>query len=180
MLVVMLAVVMAAQDPVVAGPPLSARPHAPVVQRSADATVLGAIGAVDANELEEAKLAATKATASEVRDLAALLVKDHEHSLHRGARLAKQYKIERLLPADSAMARAHVAEMAQLNTLSGAAFDKAFVEYTLADHKSVIAKINTTLLAMAQLPQVKAFVRGLLPQLTAHQQAEEKWLAEHP
>jgi hypothetical protein len=44
----------------------------------------------------------------------------------------------------------------------------------------VIAKINTTLLAMAQRPQVKAFVRGLLPQLTAHQQAEEKWLAEHP
>jgi putative membrane protein len=179
MLVEILALVMVAQNPV-AGPPLSPRPHTPAVKRSADATVLGAIGAVDANELEEAKLAATKASASEVRDLATMLVKDHERSLDTGAGLAKRFKIERLLPADSAMARAHVAEMAQLNTLTGAAFDKAFIEYTLADHKAVIAKINATLLATARRSQVKAFVRGLLPQLAAHQQAEEKWLAEHP
>jgi putative membrane protein len=179
MLSVILAVVMLAQAPA-AGPPMSPRPHAPVVKRSGDATVLGAIGAVDANELEEAKLAATKASGSEVRALAAVLVKDHERSLQTGAQLAKQFRIARLLPADSAMARAHVVEMAQLNTLSGAAFDKAFVEYTLADHKAVIAKINGTLLATAERPQVKAFVRALLPQLTAHQQAEEKWLAAHP
>jgi predicted outer membrane protein len=179
MLVVLLAAVMVAQNPV-AGESLSPRPHAPAVKRSADATVLGAIGAVDANELEAAKLAATKASASEVRDLATMLVKDHERSLDEGARLAKRFKIERLLPADSAMARAHVEEMAQLNTLTAAAFDLAFVEYTLADHKAVITKINTTLLATAQRPQVKAFVQSLLAQLTTHQKAEEKWLAEHP
>ncbi len=179
MLIGILVLVMVAQNPV-AGPPLSPRPHAPVVHRTGDATVLGAIGAVDANELEEAKLAATKASSSEVRGLATALVKDHERSLQAGARLAKQFHIARLLPADSAMARTHVVEMAQLNTLTGAAFDKAFVEYTLADHKAVIAKIKATLLAAAERPQVKAFVRALLPQLTAHQQAEEKWLAAHP
>jgi putative membrane protein len=179
MLVAILGFVMVLQAPA-AGPPMSPRPHTPAVQRSADATVLGTIGAVDANELEEAKLAATKASASEVRALAAVLVKDHQRSLQTGAQLAKQFHIERLLPADSAMARAHVVEMAQLNTLTGAAFDKAFVENTIADHKEMIAQIKTTLLAAAKRPQVKAFVRGLLPQLTAHQQAEEKWLAAHP
>ena len=179
MLVVILAAVMVAQNPV-AGESLSPRPHAPAVKYSADATVLGAIGAVDANELEAAKLAATKASASAVRELAAMLVRDHERTLGEGARLAKQFKIERLLPADSSMARAHVEEMEQLNTLTGAAFDLAFVKYTLADHKAVIAKINTTLLATAKRPQVKAFVQAVLPQLTAHRQAQEKWLAEHP
>ena len=179
MLVGIFAVIMAMQAGT-AGPPLSPAPHDPVVQRTDDGMVLGTIGAVDANELEEAKLAATKASTSEVRNLATALVKDHGRSLQTGARLAKQFHIARLLPADSAMARAHVVEMVQLNTLTGAAFDKAFVEYTLADHTAVIVKIKATLLAAAKRPQVKAFVRALLPELAAHQQSEAKWLAAHP
>lgn len=179
MLVGILAAIVVAQA-ATAGPPLSPVPHDPIVQRTGDGMVLGLIGAVDANEMEEAKLAATKASASEVRALATTEVKDHQLSLQTGARLAKQFSIARLLPADSAMAREHVVEMAQLNTLTGAAFDKAFVENTVADHKATIAKINGTLLAAAKRPQVKAFVRALLPQLMAHQQAEEKWLAAHP
>ena len=179
MLVGILTVIMVVQGGTT-GPPLSPAPHDPVVQRTGDGIVLGHIGAVDANGLEEAKLAATKASTSEVRALATALVTDHQVSLQTGARLAKQFSISRLLPADSAMARAHVAEMAQLNTLTGAAFDKIFVEYALADHKAVIAKIKATLLAAATRPQVKAFVRALLPQLTAQQQLEEKWLAAHP
>lgn len=178
MFAAIVALVMVIQNPV-AGPPLSPRPQVPVVPRTGDATVLGHIGAVDANEVEAAKLAATKATASSVRNLAKVLVKDHEASLTQGLFLAKQLDIERLLPADSAMARAHKTEMATLNTLTGPAFDKAFVQFALADHKAVIAKINGTLLAEAERPEVKGFLQALLPVLTGHQRAEEKWLAAH-
>ena len=179
MLVGFLAVIMLAQATTV-GPPLSPAPHNPVVQRTGDATVLGLIGAVDANELEEAKLAATKASTGEVRALATAMVKDHQLSLQTGARLAKRYSIARLLPADSAMAREHAAEMLQLNTLTGAAFDKAFIENTLADHKKLIARINGSLLTVATRQPVKAYARSLVPRLMVHQQAEEKWLAAHP
>jgi putative membrane protein len=179
MLVELLVLLQVAQNPTT-GPVLSARPHDPVVVRTGDGTVLGAIGAVDANEIEAAKLATTKASNGEVKAYAAVLLRDHQHSLTTGTNLAKQLHITRLLPADSAMARGHVQEMAALNAATGAAFDKAFVQFTVDDHKAAIAKANTTLLPQATRPQVKTYVRQLLPTMTTHQQTGEKWLAAHP
>jgi putative membrane protein len=179
MLVGILALLMSAQAPTV-GPVLSPRPHDPVVVRTGDGTVLGAIGAVDANTIEAAKLATTKASNGDAKAYAAVLVRDHQLSLTTGTNLAKQLGVTRLLPPDSVMSRGHTQEMAELNALSGAAFDKAFVQYAVDDHKAAIAKINGTLLAEATRPQVKTFVRQRVPILTAHQQTGEKWLAAHP
>jgi putative membrane protein len=179
MLVAILAMLISAQAPTV-GPALSPRPHDPVVARTADGTVLGALGAIDANAIEVAKLATTKASNGDAKAYAAILLRAHQLSLTSGTQLAKRLGITRLLPADSAMARAQVDRMASLNALSGAAFDQAFVEYAVESHKAAIVKINGTLLAEATRPQVKTYARQRVPILTGHQLAGEKWLAAHP
>jgi putative membrane protein len=179
MLVGLLALLAVAQAPTV-GPPLSSRPHDPVIQRTADATVLGTIGAADANVIEAAKLATTKASNGEVKAYATMLLREHRRSLTVGTDLAKDLHVTRLLPADSAMARAHKEEMFALNAASGAAFDKAFVQFMVDDHKVAIARVTGPELADAVRSRVKEFVRQRLPVLTAHQQAGEKWLAAHP
>jgi len=178
MYIATLAMLLAAQAPVI-GPPVPAGPHPAAVVRTGDGSVLGAIGARDANMIEVAKLATTKASGS-ANALAATVLKDHQLSLTAGASLAKRLRIIRLLPADSAMARAQVDEMAALNALDGPAFDKAFVQFIADDHKAAIVKVSGPELAQATNAQVKAFVRQRLPTLKAHQLAAEDWLTKHP
>jgi putative membrane protein len=175
----MLALIMAAQTTTV-GPALNPAPHTTVVPRTGDATVLGAVGATDANDIEIAKLATTKASGADVKSYAATVLHDHQLSLTTGTNLAKRLQITRLLPADSAMARAQVAEMVQLNTLTGAAFDKAFVQFMVDDHKAAIVKVNGTLMPLATSADVKAFLRQSLPVLTKHERQGEAWLTAHP
>jgi putative membrane protein len=134
-----------------------------------DARILGTLGAGDVDQIEAAKLAMTKGSSSGVRDYAKMLVHDHQESFKENTEIAKRFKISRMLPDDSAMARAHKQEMAQLNLLTGSAFDLAFLQAMVADHVALIKEINTTLLPGAQRNGVKAFIRKLIPVLTGHQ-----------
>ena len=116
-------------------------------KRISDAEILGTIGTFDANSSEAAKLASTKAQSQEVRDYAKALLADHQHSQQSGLRLAKQLRIAPVLPSDSSITRDHKAEMDQLNLISAAEFDKAFVQSMVADHKMMVNKIDTSLAA---------------------------------
>ena len=134
-----------------------------------DARILGTLGAADANQIEAAKVAATKGNSKDVRVYAKLMVHDHEASFKENTELAKRFRIARLLPDDSTMARTHKQAMDSLNLLTGAAFDLAFLQATVSDHASLIKQINTSLLPAAERKGIKNFVRGLLPMLSAHQ-----------
>ena len=80
----------------------------------------------------------------DVKTFATLLLHDHQVSLANNDSLANRFQIKRLLPDDSTMARMHREGMTKLNVLSGAAFDKAFMQLVVADHKAALAKINGT------------------------------------
>lgn len=179
MLAGMLGLLLMAQVPTM-GPKAGPTPAPAVVRRTDDGTVLGAIGARDANLIEVAKLATTKASGASAKSYAASVLRTHELSLTAGTKLAKQLGVARLLPADSAMARGQVDAMAKLNVLSGTAFDRAFVQFIVDDHKAAITQLNGTLLAQAKQPQVRTFVRQRVPILKSQQAIGEKWLAAHP
>jgi putative membrane protein len=155
------------------------RPAPPVsvtVKKTGDAEILGTIGTFDANGSEAAKLASTKAQSQEVRDYAKEILADHQHSQQSGLRLAKVLRIAPLLPSDSSITRDHKAEMDQLNLISAAEFDKAFVQYMVADHKMMVNRINTALLPATSNAQLKTFIQGLRPSLTLHETKGEAWL----
>jgi putative membrane protein len=179
MIIGLLAIALMTQGRTV-GPPVPAKPHNPVVQRTGDATALGTVGADDASEIEVAKLASTKATNGDVKKYAATLLHDHQQSLTAGTNLAKAYGITRLLPSDSAMARAHKDEMTQLNLLSGADFDRAFLRFEVDDHREGVAKINADLLEHAKRTRVKTLVRQAIAMMKAHEEAGEALLAAKP
>jgi len=168
-------VIMFAAQGVTLGP----APRPAPVQRSSDASVLGAIGAEDANEIEAAKLATSKASNSDVKAFATLLLHDHQQSLSSGTNLAKRFSIVRLLPSDSMLTQAHKQHMIELNVLSGTAFDKAFMQFEVDSHKAALSR-DSALMARAVRPQVKEFVRQLIPVHATHQDTGVKWLAAHP
>ena len=179
MLIGMIGLLLMAQVPAM-GPKAGPVPQPAVVKHSDDGAVLGAVGARDANLIEVAKLASTKAIGPSTRSFAAAVLKVHQRSLTVGTNLTKQLGITRLLPADSVMARKQVEVMAKLNTVSGAAFDQAFVQFVVEDHKAAITRLNGPLLAQATRAQVKTFVRQRVPIFKAHLVTGEKWLAAHP
>ena len=66
--------------------------------------------------------------------------------------------------------------MDQLNLISAAEFDKAFVQYMVADHKMMVNRIDTSLLPAASNAQLKTFMRNLRPSLTMHETQGQAWL----
>ena len=142
------------------------------------ASILGAVGAADADDIEAAKLAAAKGSAAATRTFASSLVKAHQTSLQKNTELSKRLRLKRLLPADSASVRLHKAEMDLLNLSTGAAFDSAFVKAVIASHEVLIKKINTELLPVAQSASVKAFLRQELPVLGVHLTRARELLAK--
>ena len=181
MLIGILALVLAAQGGTAAAPPVSAVSRPVVPQSHADATVLGTIGAEDANEIEVATLAKAK---DEQRRCQVLrhapaarppAIADQRHQ----SREAPWYHPGscRRIPRwrHGPMPR----RMKELNVLSGAAFDKAFMQYEADGHKAAVAK-DSVLIAQATRAAVKGFVRSLLPIHATHQDIAAKWLAAHP
>ena len=161
------------------GSMVTARAQTPARARLGDPEVLGAIGARDANLIEAAKLATTKAGSAEVKSFAAEVLASHERSLTRGGVLAKELNLSRTLPADSAMARLQTTKMDELSLLSGAEFDRVFVQYVYDAHDAEVSKVIGPLQAQAQHASVRTFVSDRLPELRAHHATAQTWLAAH-
>jgi putative membrane protein len=162
------------------GAPAGAASPGAAAVRTTDGAILGAIGARDANLIEAATLARTKAQSAAVKSFAGDVLRDHQRSLTRGAALATQLQVTRLLPADSAMVRTQRAQMVLLDSLSGAAFDRAFVQFVVDDHAAAILKVTRTQLPQARHADVVALVRSRLPGLREHQVMGQAWLAANP
>jgi putative membrane protein len=141
--------------------------------RIGDAEIFGTLDALSAGEIEAARLASSKGSTREVRDYAAMLVRDHQAARKAGSDLAQHLGITPAAPTDNSLATAHAAEMARLSQVSGAAFDKAFVQAMADDHRSAIDKVTGTLVPAAQNAKLKAWMQQMVPTLQSHLTAAE-------
>jgi putative membrane protein len=153
-------------------------PDGPPQPLMSDARILGTLGAYDANAIEASKLAASKASASSIRDFAATLVKAHQLSLQKNTDLSKRLRIERLLPPDSVLDRLHKASMDQMNLTKGVTFDSAYVQAVISEHELATKVITGTLLPAAKHPSVKGFVQDQLPIVGVHLTRARELLAK--
>ena len=58
--------------------------------------------------------------------------------------------------------------VANLKTLSGAAFDKAYIAHEIEYHQAVIETLNKMLVPNAQNPELKALIVKVTPAFVAH------------
>lgn len=75
-----------------------------------------------------------------------MLARDHQAVRGQGRDLAAKLRVTPTPPANDASAKEHAAAMKRLNALSGAEFDRAFLQHEAAFHKAVIDAVGTTLL----------------------------------
>jgi putative membrane protein len=158
--------------------PLLAGAQAPTAAPALDdAAIVGIFDAANGWDIETGSLAAQKASRDAVKSYGAMLARDHEAVRKQGRDLAaKLGATPTPVPADFALKKNHDAMLAKLRGLSGAEFDKAFLEHEVAFHKAVIDAVTTTFLPAIRNPELKAFVEKVAPAFEAHMKQAENLL----
>jgi putative membrane protein len=121
-----------------------------------------------AAEVELGQLAQQKAESPDVKAFAQRMVDDHTKANDQLKQVASQKSVTLPSQPDAK----DTAEKARLEKMSGAQFDKAYMNYMVADHKKDVADFQKEA-SRANDPDVKNFVQTTLPTLQSHlQQAE--------
>jgi putative membrane protein len=142
-----------------------------------DAAIVGIFDAANTWDIETGSLAAGKATRADVKEFGAMLARDHKQVQQQGRDLAKKLGATPTPVAkDFALLKNHEAAMRKLKSLTGPAFDRAFLEHEVAYHKAVIDAVTTTFLPAIQNAELKAFVQKVAPAFQAHMLAAQQLL----
>jgi putative membrane protein len=115
-------------------------------------------------EVEMGRLASQRAAADPVRQFAQRMVTDHGAANQELLQLAQRKSVT--LPQE--MDAAHRAAMDRLATLSGAAFDQAYMSEMMRDHQQAVALFSRQA-QQGQDPEVRAWAAKTLPTLQEHQ-----------
>src|SRR5688572_32441971 len=127
--------------------------------------------AVTANAIDSATgvMAREKGSAKAVKDFAQTMITDHTGVNQQAVALATKLAVA---PEDNDTSRqlksGADATMASLQALSGAAFDKAYIDNEVAYHQAVADALDKTLIPGAQNPELKALLEKTRPAFAAH------------
>ncbi|MBA2684209.1 MAG: DUF4142 domain-containing protein [Gemmatimonadaceae bacterium] len=141
-----------------------------------DPTICAIFDAANTWDIETSEIAMKKGSTKEVRDLAAMFVKDHGSVRQQGRDLVKKLGVTPTPPKDFALVADHEQAMKKLNSTSGKEFDRAYLTHEVSYHKAVIDAINGTLLPATQNAELKSLQVAVAPAFTAHMMAAQRLL----
>ncbi len=125
-------------------------------------------------DITAAKQAIGKTTNKDVKAFAEDMVRDHEAVNKQALDLVKKLKVT---PEDNdtskTLSKNAAAKLAELSKLSGAAFDKAYVDNEVAYHKAVDSALETTLIPSASNAELKSLLQTGLKIFQGHEQHAE-------
>jgi len=145
---------------------LPAGAHAQSVNDAQIASIVVTANQVD---IDAGKLAAQRASKPEVKQFGQLMVTDHTGVNKAAVDLATKLKVT---PQDNPTSQSLKAggdkNIANLKTLKGAAFDKAYVDQEVAYHTAVLDAVDKTLIPNASNADLKALLVKVRPAFVAH------------
>lgn len=106
--------------------------------QGSDGKMIREIAQADLAEVAAGKLGASKAQSGEVKQFAQHMVEDHGKHLAQVRKMAKAKGVQ--LP--STPAKKHQDAMKQLESASGPAFDKAFMDMMVKDHEEALKLVQ--------------------------------------
>jgi len=134
-----------------------------------DAQIASIVVTANQVDVDAGKLAAARTKNQEVRKFAELMVTDHTGVNKSAVDLATRLKVT---PQDNATSQALKAggdkNIETLKTLSGAAFDKAYVDHEVAYHQQVLDAVDKVLIPGASNAELKALLVKVRPAFVAH------------
>ena len=143
-------------------------PAAPV-QEINDAQIAAIVVTANQVDIDAGQLAATRASSADVKKFGQQMVTDHKGVNKSAVDLATKLKVT---PEENETSKALKAggekNVANLKTLKGAAFDKAYVDHEVAYHTQVIEALDKTLIPNAKNAELKALLVKVRPAFVAH------------
>ena len=120
-------------------------------------------------DIDAGKLAADKSTNPKVKDFAQMMVRDHTSVNKKATDLVKKLNVT---PEESDTSRSLKSDgdknVEKLRGLSGAEFDKAYIDNEVAYHEAVIAAVTNTLIPNAKNAELKKLLQSAGPIFTSH------------
>ncbi len=146
-------------------------PSAEAMGTLTDEQIVEITHTANAGEIEQARLAQTKAKDGRVKRLAAMMIKDHSDADMKGMKLAKKAS---LTPSDSPTSTSLKSDAesntASLKTQTGADFDKAYVDTQVKEHQAVLDMIDEKLSPNAKNADLKAYLTDVRAAVAMHLQ----------
>jgi putative membrane protein len=140
-----------------------------VAQGINDAQIASIVVTANQVDVDAGKLAATMATNPDVKKFAQLMIKDHTGVNKSATDLAAKLKVT---PEENDTSRALAAggkeNVEKLKKLSGAAFDRAYIDHEVVYHQQVLDAVDKTLIPGAKNAELKALLVKVRPAFVAH------------
>ena len=138
-------------------------------QAPSDPQIAGIVVTANQIDIDAGKLAKSRSKNKEIQAFADQMITDHTAVNKQAVALANKLKVK---PADSDTSKS-LKEGASKNTanlkkLSGAAFDKAYIDHEVVYHEAVLEAIDKTLIPSAQNAELKALIEKVRPAIAAH------------
>jgi putative membrane protein len=120
-------------------------------------------------DIDAGKLATEKTSNPKVKDFAEMMVRDHTSVNEQATALAKKLNVT---PEESATSKSLKEggdkNLAKLQGLSGAEFDKAYVENEVAYHEQVLGAIDKVLIPNTKNAELKSLLESARPVFVSH------------
>lgn len=134
-----------------------------------DPQIVAIVATANQVDIDAGKLAASKASAKEVKDFAQLMVTDHTGVNKTAKDLAAKLNVTpESNPTSKSLQQGGDQNVAALKKLDGAAFDRAYVDHEVAYHQAVLDAVDQSLIPGAKNAELKALLVKVRPAFVAH------------
>jgi putative membrane protein len=137
--------------------------------KPSDAQIASIVVAANEVDVEAGMLAKSMAHSPEVKQFAQQMITDHTGVYESAMDLVKKLHVTpEENPTSEGLKSGGDKNRANLKTLSGAAFDKAYIDHEVSYHEAVIDAMDKTLIPSAQNTELKALLVKVRPAFVAH------------
>ena len=144
-------------------------------QSVSDAQIAHIVVTANQVDIDAGKMAAARGTHADVKAFGQQMVTDHTGVNKSATSLAAKLKVT---PEDNATSGSLKAggekNLANLKSLKGAAFDKAYVDNEVTYHQAVLDALDKTLIPGAKNEELKALLVKVRPAFVAHLEHAKK------
>jgi putative membrane protein len=120
-------------------------------------------------DIDAGTLAKARSQSAPVKEFAQLMITDHSAVNKSATELVQKLHVTPApSPTSESLQKGGDDNLAALKKLSGAAFDKAYVDHEVAYHEAVLSAVDKTLIPSAQNAELKALLVKVRPAFVAH------------
>jgi putative membrane protein len=134
-----------------------------------DAQIASIVVTANQVDIDAGKLAQTTSSNAEVKKFGERMVTDHTGVNKSAVDLVTKLKVTpEDNPTSQSLKSGGESNLANLKSLKGAAFDKAYIDHEVAYHQQVLDAVDKTLIPNAKNEELKALLVKVRPAFVAH------------